>query len=436
MKPSIATLFSHLTPSALSALEDCNEQSLYAPGYVQNYGMLLLLEEATLRILQVSENVESWFGTPAESLLNQPLQRLFLPEQVQKITELLKQPSLEVHNPLELETQSSVPSGRSAAQSFTGVFHRTGAGLLLELEPQSPGMVFSPLLVYQRLQATIANLRRATSLSHLAQVLAREVKALTGFDRVMIYRFEADEHGVVIVEEKESHLESFLGLHFPATDIPVPSRQLFYRNWVRQIPDVNAPPARLIAAVDTPPLDLSSCVLRGVSPYHIEYLQNMGVAGTLTLSLIDDQRLWGLIACHHSTPRFLDYSTRKTCEFLGQFASIELVNQQERELKGYRTQVKVIQDRLQQAFIKDFNFIEQVLTRNGNQLLKLVHAQGAAIVLGGQFRLVGQTPSAAEVQDLVTWLMKHQTEHQSDGAAKPERVFATSTLSQVYPPAK
>ena len=156
--------------------------------------------------------------------------------------------------------------------------------------------------------------------------------------------FRSDEHGVVIAEEKESHLESYLGLHYPVIDIPKPARKLFYRNWVRQIPDVNYTPARLIPIhnplTDTP-LDLSACVLRGVSPCHIEYLQNMGVAGTMTISLIDDKRLWGLIACHHYSPRLVDYDTRKNCEFLGQFASIELLHQQERELNIYRTQVKI-----------------------------------------------------------------------------------------------
>jgi chemotaxis family two-component system sensor kinase Cph1 len=135
---------------------------------------------------------------------------------------------------------------------------------------------------YHRLQTVILNFRSAIGLSDLAQTIAREVKAMTGFDRVMVYRFEADEHGVVIAEEKESYLESYLGLHYPAIDIPVPARKLFYRNWVRQIPDINYTPARLIPTnnplTDTPQ-DLSACVLRGVSPYHIEYLQNMELLG-------------------------------------------------------------------------------------------------------------------------------------------------------------
>ncbi|MHC5826775.1 MAG: GAF domain-containing protein, partial [Nostoc sp.] len=178
---------------------------------------------------------------------------------------------------------------------------------------------------YHRLQAVIANFHNATSLTNLAQTLAREVKAMTGFDRVIISCFQPDDSAVVIAEEKQNHLESYLGLHYLAIDIPPPARKLFCRKWVRSIPDINYIPVFLIPTnhplTDTP-LDLSDSVLRGVSHFHIEYLQNMGVAGSMSISLISDKRLWGLITCHHYSPKLVDYETRKACEFLGQFASI------------------------------------------------------------------------------------------------------------------
>lgn len=266
-------------------------------------------------------------------------------------------------------------------------------------------------------------------MADLTQTLANQVKVLTGFDHVMVYRFEADGHGVVIAEVKADNLESYLGLHYPATDIPVPSRKLFLRNWIRQIPDINHIPAPLISADDCsaqPPLDLRDCVLRGVSPYHIEYLQNMGVAASLTISLIDDQHLWGLIACHHYSPKLVDYETRKTCEFLGQFASIEIVHQQERELDFYRSQVRTIQDKLQQALLQAPNFIHQVLTRNATELLNLVQADGGAIALDQQISLIGRTPSLQEVEVLLAWLLQlHQSE-----------IYSTNCLAQLYPPAR
>ncbi|MEH1853969.1 MAG: ATP-binding protein [Nostoc sp.] len=416
--------------SILTALEVCSDESVYAPGYIQPHGMLLVLQEPQLTILQISENVEQFFGISAEALLGQPLQRLFSRPQVQRLAGYLAEDNLELCNPFELKTRRVAQTdGQRESQTFTGVMYRIVDGLIMELEPVRSLKSISSIQFYHRLQGAIANFRNATSLTNLAQTLAREVKAMIGFDRVMIYRFQADDSGVVIAEEKQSHLESYLGLHYLAIDIPAPARKLFCRKWVRFIPDINYIPVFLIPAnhplTDTP-LDLSDSVLRGVSHFHIEYLQNMGVAGSMSISLLNDKRLWGLITCHHYSPKLVDYETRKACEFLGQFASIELVHQQERELDVYRTQVKGIQDELQQTLLQESNFIEQVLIRNTSQLLSLVHAQGAAILLDGHLTLVGQTPSATQVQKLVTWLVQR----------KGEQVFATDFLSHLYPEAK
>ena len=420
-----------LTPSVLTALEVCSDESVYAPGHIQPHGMLLILQEPHLTILQISENVKQFFGISAEALLGQPLQKLFSDAQVQRLIGYLAQDNLELCNPFDLKTEYKVAQTdwQRKNQTFRGVMYRMVDGLTLELEPEPSIKSAHSTQFYHPLQAAIANLRNATNLTNLAQTLAKEVKAMTGFDRVMIYRFEADDSGVVIAEEKQSHLESYLGLHYLAIDIPAPARQLFYRNRMRFIPDVNYTPVSLIPTnypLTDAPLDLSNSLLRGVSPYHIEYLQNMGVAGSMTISLLNDKRLWGLIACHHSSPKLVDYETRKACEFLGQFASIELVHQQEREFHIYRTQVKAIQDELQQTLLQDANLIEQVFRQHTPQLLDLLHAQGSAILLDGHLTLVGQTPSATQVQDLVKWLVQH----------KGERVFATDSLSRLYPEAE
>jgi chemotaxis family two-component system sensor kinase Cph1 len=422
---------SQFSPASLPALEECSEESVYAPGYIQPHGILLILQEPNLRILQVSENVKHFFGISAEALLGQSLQQLFSRTQVKRIAEFLKQDQLDFCNPFELKVRQIVAQTRQkpTTQTFRSTLHRTTGALILELEPLLTPNGNPNLHTYHYLQTVILKLRGANSLLDLSQILAKEIKTRTGFDRVMIYRFEADEHGMVIAEEKEAHLESYLGLHYPATDIPTPARKLFYRNWVRQIPNINYIPVPLLPhfnPLTKTPLDLSDCVLRGVSPYHIEYLQNMGVSGSLTISLIDGKRLWGLIACHHYSPRLVDYETRKTCEFIGQFASIELVHQQDRELDHYRTQIKVIQNKLQQAFSQEPNLIQQVLARYATELLDLVHANGVAISLDQQITLIGQTPQLAAVQDLLSWLLQlHQ----------PEFYF-TDCLVRPYPPAR
>lgn len=447
MNPLSAMDQIEFTPAMLTLLEECTEESVFAPGYIQPHGILLVLQEPHLIIVQVSENVGQFFGLAATALLGKSLQQLFSRDQVKRIKALLLQDNLEHCNPFELKAQvnSSLPSlpgwgstdslawealgtNKGNIQTFRSTLHRTADVLLLELEPQLPTENIHATQFYHHLQAVILSLRNTTNLAALTQMLAEEVKAMTGFDRVMVYRFEADEHGVVIAEAKEQPLESYLGLHYPATDIPVPSRKLFLRHWVRQIPDINYSPARLVLTNSDPeahPLDLRDCVLRGVSPYHVEYLQNMGVAGSLTISLVNDDRLWGLIACHHYSPKLVTYETRKTCEFLGQFVSTELVHQQERELSRYRTQVNAIQDHLQQAFLREPDFMQQVLTRNATQLLDLVHAEGVAIVLDQQISLMGQLPSLEAVQALVAWLPQ----------LKQHNLYRTDSLAQAYPPA-
>ena len=447
MNPLIAMESASFTPSSLTTLEGCSNESVYAPGYIQPHGLLLLLQEPHLKILQVSENVEQFFGISPAALLGQSLQKLLPRTQVKRITEFLLQDNLDYNNPFELRIRRKDPHPHLVSQQerkanidgfplscgertqiFRSTLLRTKDALILELEPQLATKENHTIQFYGRLQNAIISLRNS-SLSDLAQTLAREVKALTDFDRVMVYCFEADEHGVVIAEAKESYLKSYLGLHYPASDIPAAARRLFLRNWVRQIPSVNYTPARLISINDTPnepSLDLSDCVLRGVSPCHVEYLQNMGVVGSLTISLIDDQRLWGLIACHHYSPKLVDYETRKTCEFLGQFASIELLHQQERELNSYRAQVKAIQNHLQLEFLHDPNFIQQVLTKNATQLLDLVNAEGVAIILDQSISLIGQTPPLKDIQALLTWLPQLN---------QPE-IYMTDCLVRSYSPAK
>jgi light-regulated signal transduction histidine kinase (bacteriophytochrome)/DNA-binding response OmpR family regulator len=407
--------------------EQCSETSLIAPGYIQPHGVLLVLQAPQLTIRQLSANAPSWLGRPTADLLDHSLEQVLSATQYQRVLHHLNQVYAGLGTPFELRLKAgNEATPHSQRRSFRCQLHAIADGVLLEMEPLQSRPQFSGMSLYHRLQAAIVELRQSHSLDDLAQRLTHTVANLTGFDRVMVYQFQADDHGVVIAETKRPEIESYLGLHYPAFDIPKPSRQLFLRNWVRLIPHVQAPAVELVPADVEAPVDLSDAVLRGVSPYHIEYLQNMGVAATMTLSLITEQRLWGLIACHHYEPKAVDHEVRKTCELLGQLASIELMHQQSRELNHYQQQVKVIQADLQQAFLETPNFIETVLTSHGSQLLELVHAQGAAILIDDQLTLMGITPSEAEVRSLVDWLVEQRTD---------DHLFATHQLAHQYPPA-
>ncbi|MBD2448540.1 response regulator [Nostoc sp. FACHB-152] len=432
MQPSDKLNITEFVTSEPIDLTNCDREPIHIPGLIQPHGILLTLSEPQLEILQVSENIAQLLGITAESLLGQPLTRLLSPAKVKEIAQSLKHSNLEVFSPLELRIHSvstSTTQQKMHSQNFKGILHRSDGVLVLELEPSTVTKSKQLLKFYHLLKQAIAQIRQTETFNDLVETLVKQVRQITGFDRVMVYQFATDNSGIVVAEDKAEHLETYLDLHYPASDIPQQARQLYYENWLRLIPNANYQPAKLIPTdnpVSGTPLNLGNAHLRSVSPLHIEYLQHMGVTASMSISLINEKRLWGLIACHHYTPKYVDYETRKACEFLGQFASVELVYQQEQDLNRYRSQVKAIQEQLRQAFGQEVSFIEPVLRRNEVELLNLVHAQGAAIILDNEVSLLGQTPSSDEVQALMSWLSQQERQDW----------FVTDSLSQLYPQAK
>lgn len=412
---------------------ECDREPIHIPGQIQPHGVLLSLQGPDFKILQLSQNINEFFGLSAETLLDKPLGCFLSPSQVRKIARYSQQENLEDINPFELKIRISIKSNKTeigSFQKFHGILHRNKSNILiLELEPCLPHRK-NPLEFYHLLQGFMHNIRQIKTLPELAQILAIEVRKINTFDRVMIYKFDPiNQGGIVIAEDKENHLESYLGLRYPASDIPQKARSLYYENWLRMIPDVSYQPIPIIPTyhpLTKEPLDLSHSVLRSVFGGHIEYLHNMGVLGSMSISLINENRLWGLVVCHHYTPKYVDYKTRKACEFFGQFASIELLRQQELEMTRYQVQVKSIHQELRQAFSEDVDFVEQVLQRNQSQLLDLVFAQGAAIFLDDKLTLIGETPSREEIQELLLWFL----------GQNPQEIFFTDSLCQFYTQAK
>ncbi|AFZ58751.1 response regulator [Anabaena cylindrica FACHB-243] len=401
-------------------LSNYEKEPIHNSGYIQPHGVIFALQEPNFKIVQVSENTIDFFGIPAASLLNTYLNSLLSPEQIQLITNVLQKDQLPCIQLLKITTQ---PQATSAV--YLGILHRYADGLILEIEPHSFPQ-FHPLLEYTHgLEKAIFNICQAPHLSALSQIIAQEVRKITQFDRVMIYKFEADYSGVVIAEDKQSHLESYLGLHYPAFDIPLSARILYYKNWLRLIPDVNYQPVKIISSTHES-LDLSNSILRSMSSCHIEYLQNMGITASMSISIINENRLWGLISCHHYSPKYINYEIRKNCEIIGQFASIELINQRERSLNFYRQQVKLIQEQLNHNLTNELNYITNIFKRNESNLLSLLRATGAAVLLQGKLIFIGNTPSAQDTQKLVDWILNQNNQ---------QEIFYTDSLSQLYPDA-
>ncbi|MBW4687110.1 MAG: GAF domain-containing protein [Komarekiella atlantica HA4396-MV6] len=398
-------------------------EPIHIPGSIQPHGVLLALKEPELTILQSSNNTRHFFGISPEELLNQPLTKLLEPEQINFLQDCLLQEDLQFANPIEFTIKAG---GKSI--HFDGIIHRSDQLLILELEPALLEKSNAFFRFYHLVKQTISKLQIASSVTEISQILVKEVKKITGFDRVMIYRFDDNSNGIVIADDKPEYLASYLGLHYPALDIPPQARELFSQNWLRLIPDANYKPAAIVPTnnpLTEQPLNLSKSVLRSVSPCHIEYLHNMGVTASMSISIMKNKKLWGLIACHHQSPKFLPYEIRNACEFLGQMTSLELGAKEDSEDSEYKIQLKSVHSKLVEYMSAETNFIQGLINYQPN-LLNLVNAQGAAVSFEGEYFTIGNTPEKPDIKHLVEWIYQNLQ----------EEILYTDALSQVYPQAE
>lgn len=395
-------------------LQVCAREPIHIPGAIQPHGVLICIRSADSKVLQISANSASILGCEPERCLDKPLADCIGREQAEAVEGALK--SGETDFPITLkfgETQ------------YDTLVHRSGEFAVLELESQKEGLT-AWNQVHHRLTRTISNLQRSPDLPSLCDAAAQAVAELTGFDRVMIYRFDPEWNGEVITEIKAAGMDPYLGLHYPASDIPEQARRLYLRNWLRLIVDANYEPVPLLP-VNNPdtgkPLDLSNSFLRSVSPVHLEYLRNMGVAASMSISLIREGRLWGLIACHHRLPQGLSFARRAACQLVGQIMSAEITSKEHAAYQAARLEARAVQLRFFEHLANEEQFVDALLNYTP-ELLASMHASSAAICLGDEYHLLGPTPPREDVVQIVE---KLRTE-------KPAGVFQTDALSRWYPP--
>lgn len=312
------------------------EERVIKASRIQAHGLLLVLQEPELTVIQVSSNTNNVFGLTPEEVLHKSLEELLDPFQVEKIKAGLTADNLDYINPAKIWVRKKGDD----YSIFDGIFHRNLDGfLILELEPAISQDNIPFLSFYHLARASINQLHETSSLREFCQIIVKEVRKVIGFDRVMLYKFDDDGHGSVLAEEKSESMVSYLGLHYPESDIPKAARKLFSSNWIRLIPNAKAESVEIYPAQNQDnerPIDLTYSILRSASPCHIEYLHNMGVGASLTISLTTDDKLWGLIACHHQTPKYISYELRKACEFLGRVIFAEISTKEETEDYDYR----------------------------------------------------------------------------------------------------
>jgi two-component system, chemotaxis family, sensor kinase Cph1 len=384
-------------------LDNCAREPIHIPGSIQPRGVLAVLREPDFEVRQVSANVAELLGRSVDDVLGQHLSALIGAEQAAQVEHAASAfGDLRQRNPLECMIDVG-----GTRRTFDAILRREPDGVLLvELELAYGERPFSFPNTYQAVRGSVEDLNRAGTLAELYDVTARAVRDLTGFDRVMVYRYDEEYNGEVVAEAKREELNSFLGLHYPSTDIPAQARALYEKNWIRLISDVAYTPAPLVPAVDPArghPLDLTYATLRSVSPIHVEYLQNMGVHASMSISLLRQGRLWGLIACHHyAGPHLPPFGTRAAAEFLGATLSLRLVDQFEEDQLHKRLDAQAVLAKLTAAMLDDGEPLAAALL-GAPSLLDLVPAEGIVVNLAGERRTLGTVPGSEVVTAVAAW---------------------------------
>lgn len=404
-------------------LSACEQEPIHIPGAIEPSGALLAVAEPDLRIVQASANTGGVLGVSADELLGADLAELIDVESVESLRRRILT--------ADISGKRRYLSGvrvRARQNTFSAAVHRAGSTLVLEFE-EALADADKPAgaELHVLLGDAMAELDGRLSLVEICRRVSAYVRRLTGFDRVMLYRFLPDDSGEVIAEERREDLVPYLGLRYPASDIPPQARRLYLLNTLRLKADVGAAAVPLVPPVnpiDGQPLDMSHCVLRSMSQVHTEYLRNMGVSASMSVSVVLDGQLWGLIACHHMTPRAVPQSVRVACEVLARVFSTRIAAAEEEDRRtnaaGLRQYGRALEARLRQE-----HDASGTLTREGDRLLTAIRACGAAIRIGGETTLLGATPDPDQVDHLIGWL----------GTKQDGYLFSSERLQDEYPPA-
>ncbi|HEX6037297.1 GAF domain-containing protein, partial [Longimicrobium sp.] len=421
LRPDADAPVPFVSPDARIDLTNCDREPIHIPGAVQPYGALLGLRGPDLRIAQASESVRTHLGVDARQVVGQPVAAVLGDGAAAQVRDM----AISMQDRAFARLRIVPPDGRE--RGYDATLHPSGGLAVLELEPTSPDGRVVPEQFGAIMRGVTERLERADSLHELAQGMAEEMRAITGFDRVWVYRFHPDWHGEIIGEARRDDIETWLGMHYPASDIPAQARALFLRSWVRAIPDLHFVPSPLVPQ-DNPltgrPLDLGSSVLRSVSPIHVQYLTNMGVTASLVISLIHRGRLWGLISGHHYTgPKHVPADVRALCEFLAQALSLQVGTADRLDDREHALEVRAAQSRLLARLAAD-EPPEQVLTTGEVTMLDVAAAGGGAVVRDGRVVRVGRTPDDGQMAELLAWLR-----------GRTDDVYTSTRLGDDHPPA-
>lgn len=399
----------------------CEREPVHAPGSIQPFGCLVAFSLPTWTIAHVSTNASLIFGVAsADSLIGATMETIVAPKIIHDLRNTFQAAMISGAT----ERLTSVAIGPEE-DLYDILIHSAGQLAIAEFLPcaGADAIRADPTTLVKTI---IDRLRRTNSLQAFLASAARQIRAVTGYDRVMIYKFQEDDSGVVVAEAIRAGLPPFLHLHSPASDIPAQARALFLRQWLRMIPNVDDAPVPVVPALTSKklPLDLTLSTLRSASPIHLQYLRDMGSAATLTASIINGGGLWGLIACHHETPRRISAATCAAVELLAQVFSMQIEAKQQQDDLAAIAKARAMHDKLI-AEMEPNETIFDNLRRFAVPLKEMIPCDGIGVWTGNRFDGEGTIPPQDAIEELVRMLN-----------AKPvDRVFATHELARHLPDA-
>ena len=397
----------------------CGSLPLHQINLIQPHGALLVLN-TNYRIIQVSENIEKFVGITASEILNKPIGDYIPEEQLDGFRESVGKGIKKI--PMKLSF-----SAAGMLKDVHALVHVKEEYLAIELEIIPAGQPSSSIFtdVYQQLKFAMAAIDAAATIDEVCIAAAAELKKLGGFDKVMIYRFDKDWNGKVLTELMEPGMESYLGLVFPASDIPKQARQLYLTNPYRLIPNRQYQPVKLypvINPVTSGFLDLSDIGIRAVPSVHLEYMKNMGISAYMSTRILSrDNTRWGLISCHHLEVKYLSYEICTIFELLSTIISARIAALQTQEEYGFYSGLQMLQSQLVKQVYSENSLLDGLLL-DQQTLLNLLNADGVVVRYNKRLESKGQTPSTDDVEDLVLWLKSLDI----------SKVYHEESLSDVY----
>lgn len=372
------------------ALAQCDAEPIHIPGVIQGHGALVAVDQTTLDITHASANIGDFLGVEPNALLGRAAQAVFGQDAAHTLRNILQVPNADqIRHPIGLVTE------QGHALELSGFV--SGTAIVIEMEhAQEPD--WSAADFSARIAALFRSVDEQESVEGLLKSSVRWLEVLTGYDRVMIYRFKEDWSGEVVAERNMTEHEDFLGLSFPQWDIPRQAREIMLKLPMRLIADATAEPQPILAASDDlPPLDISLAHVRGVSPIHLQYLHNMKVAASMTLSIVAEGALWGIISFHHYQPKIPSPRTRAIAQPFIQYFNVKLAQLEQAEATATREQARDILDRIRRAH-GDGADLDTLIAGHPMPLLEMFNAQGMAVRLNEQWQAFGKTVPAAAVQ--------------------------------------